>query len=115
MVIVPTSSALTGVHKNLSVCLYNQVFMKSDSFKFKINKLDLITLSSLPYAFFLPLSGLCIGHHGLSSTLVTEKDILYGQDKKLSRLSLLIKQGNESAKFATLDKRFRSQLEMLHG
>ena len=38
------------------------------SFKFKINKLDLISLSSPPFAFFsLPLLGLCIGHHGLSS------------------------------------------------
>ena len=39
------------------------------SFKSEINKLDLISLSSLMLAFFfLPLLGLCIGHHGLSST-----------------------------------------------
>ena len=39
------------------------------SFKSKINKLDLISLSSLPFAFFfLPLLGLCTGYHGFSST-----------------------------------------------
>ena len=39
------------------------------SFKSKINKPDLISLSSLLLAFFfLPLLGLCIGHDGLSST-----------------------------------------------
>ena len=39
------------------------------SFKSKINKLDLISLSSQPFAFFfLPLLGLFIGHHSLSST-----------------------------------------------
>ena len=39
------------------------------SFKSKINKLDLISLSSQSFAFFfLPLFRLCIGHHGLSST-----------------------------------------------
>ena len=40
------------------------------SFKSKINKLDLISLSFLPLAFlFLPsLLGLCIGHHGRSPT-----------------------------------------------
>ena len=39
------------------------------SFKCKINKLNLITLSSLLFTFFfLPMLGLCIGHHSLSST-----------------------------------------------
>ena len=39
------------------------------SFKSKINKLDLISLSSLFFAFFLlPLLGLFIGHYGLSPT-----------------------------------------------
>ena len=39
------------------------------SFKSKINKLDPISLSSWPFAFFfVPLLGLCIGHHGLSPT-----------------------------------------------
>ena len=39
------------------------------SFKSKINKLDLISLSSSPIAlFFLRLLGSCIGHGGLSST-----------------------------------------------
>ena len=38
------------------------------SFKSNVNKLDLISLSSELLAFFfLPLLGLCIGHHGLSS------------------------------------------------
>ena len=42
------------------------------SFKSKINSLDLISLSSLPFdLFFLLLLGLCIGHHGLSSTQLT--------------------------------------------
>ena len=37
------------------------------SFKSKINKLHLISLSSSPFAFFFfPLLGLCIGHRGLS-------------------------------------------------
>ena len=35
------------------------------SFKFKINTLDMISLSSQPYTFFfLPLLGLCIGRPG---------------------------------------------------
>ena len=39
------------------------------SFRSKINKLDLISLNSQPFAFFFPpLLGLCIGHHGLSPT-----------------------------------------------
>ena len=39
------------------------------SFKSKINKLDLISLSSSLLAFFFfPMLGLCIGHHSLSST-----------------------------------------------
>ena len=39
------------------------------SFKSKINKLDLISLSSELFAFFfLSLLGLCIGHRSLSST-----------------------------------------------
>ena len=42
------------------------------SFKSKLNKLDLIPLSSYP-SFFLPLLGFCIGHHGLSSTELTKK------------------------------------------
>ena len=44
------------------------------SFKSNVNKLDLISLSSKLLAFFfLPLLGLCIGHHGLSSTKPTKK------------------------------------------
>ena len=38
------------------------------SFKSKINKLDLISLSQLFAFFFLPMLGLCIGHHSFSST-----------------------------------------------
>ena len=39
------------------------------SFESEINKLDLISLSSWPFAFFfLPLLGLCIGHRGLPPT-----------------------------------------------
>ena len=39
------------------------------SFKSKINRLDLISLSSNPFAFFfLPLLRHCIGDHGLSPT-----------------------------------------------
>ena len=44
------------------------------SFKSKINKLDLISLSSLPVALILlPLLGHCIGRHGLSPTKLTKK------------------------------------------
>ena len=39
------------------------------SFKSKIDRFDLISLSSQPFAvFFLPLLRHCIGHHGLSPT-----------------------------------------------
>ena len=49
------------------------------SFKSKINKLDLISLSSQPFAFFfLPMLGLFIGHHGLSSTQPTRKKVRVG-------------------------------------
>ena len=44
------------------------------SFKSKINKLDLMFVPSQPFTFFsLPLLGLCIGHHGLFSTLFIRK------------------------------------------
>ena len=40
----------------------------------KISKLDPISISSQPSAFFfLPLLGLCTGHHSLSSTKFTKK------------------------------------------
>ena len=49
------------------------------SFKSNVNKLDLISLSSYLLAFFfLPLLGLCIGHHGLSPTQLTRKQRTLG-------------------------------------
>ena len=46
----------------------------SPSFKSKINKFDLISLSSKPFAFFLLLLlGLFIGLHGLALTLLNKK------------------------------------------
>ena len=52
------------------------------SFKSKINKLDLISLSSQPFAFFfLPLLRHCIGHHGLSPTYFTKEKEKRGEVK----------------------------------
>ena len=72
---LPTSRTLS--HKssfiprtcNLWNILFFSCFPESynlPSFKSKVNKLDLISL--LLAILFLPLLGLCIGHHSLSST-----------------------------------------------
>ena len=68
-------------HFSSSIAFQFMIHSSQKSFKSKNTKFDLISLSSKPFDFsFLPLLGLCIGHHGLYSTQFTKKIMRRDQD-----------------------------------
>ena len=71
------------------LCLFRALWGIA-SFRSKIIKLDLIAPSSWHFAFiFLPLLGLCIGHHGLSSTQLKQLKLSEFDRHKFCMHSLL--------------------------